>query len=299
MARPIKTGLDYFPLDVRNDDKLDLIEAEFGLIGFGIVIKLYRKIYENCYFYEWGEDQLLLFKKKVNVDINLINDVINACLRRNLFNKKMFDTYKILTSGGIQKRFIQAVKSSRRSQVIFEEKYLCKGINDYINEINSEFITVNSDIGTQSKEKKKKEDKIKEYIKEKLSFYSNEIKNIEDKEGLKERYVAFVSYLFGENAIGSPAEHILKLEKQLTFDEYKKLFSASNSKNMTVGELMDSWVNNPKYSKDKISIYLTLNNWINRSDGKNVKLSTEKKWNETVKSGETLSLLEIINNMSK
>ena len=116
---------------------------------------------------------------------------------------------------------------------------------------------------------------------------------------LKERYISLVSYLFGENAIGSPVEHILKLEKQLTFDEYKKLFSASNSKNMTVGELMDSWVNNPKYSKGKVSIYLTLNNWINRSDGKNVKLSPEKKWTETVKSGETLSLLEVINKIRK
>ena len=59
MSRPIKTGLDYFPLDVRNDDKLDLIEAEFGIVGFGIIIKLYQKVYENGYFYDWEEDQLL------------------------------------------------------------------------------------------------------------------------------------------------------------------------------------------------------------------------------------------------
>jgi len=296
MARPIKTGLDYFPLDVRNDDKLDLIEAEFGIIGFGIVIKLYRKIYENSYFYEWGEDQLLLFKKKVNVDINLINDVINACFRRDLFNKKIFDNYKILTSTGIQKRFIQAVKNSRRSQVILEEKYLCKGINDYINSINSELIIVNSDINTQSKVK---ESKVKEIIENKLIFYSNQIKAIEENESLKDRYIALVSYLFGENALNCPVEYILKLEKQLTFNEYKKLFSASHAKNLTVGELMDSWVNNPKYSKGKISIYLTLNNWINRSDGKSLKPSSEKKWTEIPKTGETLSLLEIIKKMNK
>ena len=178
MARPIKTGLDYFPLDIRNDDKLDLIEAEFGITGFGIVIKLYRKIYENCYFYEWEEDQLLLFKKRINVDINVINDVINACFRRNIFDKKMFDNFKILTSSGIQKRFIQAVKSSRRSQVIFEEKYLCKGINDYINEINSEFITVNSYTGTQSKVKERKREYIKENL---LSIFNRWLKYKKDK----------------------------------------------------------------------------------------------------------------------
>ena len=185
MSRPIKTGLDYFPLDVRNDDKLDLIEAEFGIVGFGIIIKLYQKVYENGYFYDWEEDQLLLFKKRVNVDKNLIIDVVKGCLRRNLFNKKMFDNYKILTSVGIQKRFIQALKSSRRSQVILEEKYLCKGINDYINSINSEFITINSSSNTQSKVKETKRNYIKEeflpifdrwlqYKKDKRQSYKNE-----------------------------------------------------------------------------------------------------------------------------
>lgn len=159
MARPIKIGLDYFPLDVRNDDKLDLIEAEFGLTGFAIVIKLYSKIYENGYFYEWGEDQLLLYKKRVNVEKGLINNVIKACFSRNIFDKKKFDNYKILTSKGIQKRFIQAVKSNRRKKVVLEEQYLCEGINDFINEINSEFIVINSDINTQSKVK---ENKVKE-----------------------------------------------------------------------------------------------------------------------------------------
>jgi len=198
MARPIKTGLDYFPLDVRNDDKLDLIEAEFGITGFGIVIKLYRKIYENSYYYEWGEDQLLLFKKRVNVDINAINDVINACFRRNLFNKKMFDNYKILTSSGIQKRFIQAVKSSRRSQIILEEKYLCKGVNDYINEIDSEFIIVNSNINTQSKVKETKRNYIKEDF---LPIFNRWLKYKKDK---KQSYK-------GEDSIETAYKKLYKL----------------------------------------------------------------------------------------
>ena len=34
MARPIKAGLDYFELDCHMDEKVELIEAEFGLKGF-------------------------------------------------------------------------------------------------------------------------------------------------------------------------------------------------------------------------------------------------------------------------
>lgn len=36
----MKSGIDYFPLDVSLDDKFELIEAEFGLTGFAVVVKL-------------------------------------------------------------------------------------------------------------------------------------------------------------------------------------------------------------------------------------------------------------------
>ena len=41
----MKSGLEYFPLDCNMDDKLELIEAEFGITGFGVVVKLFQKIY--------------------------------------------------------------------------------------------------------------------------------------------------------------------------------------------------------------------------------------------------------------
>ena len=45
MPRPIKNGVDYFPLDVHLDKKFELIEAEFGLTGFAVVVKLLQRIY--------------------------------------------------------------------------------------------------------------------------------------------------------------------------------------------------------------------------------------------------------------
>jgi hypothetical protein len=57
MARPKKQGLEYFPLDVTMDDKVQLIEAKHGIIGFGILIKMYQKIYSEGYYYSWEEEQ--------------------------------------------------------------------------------------------------------------------------------------------------------------------------------------------------------------------------------------------------
>jgi len=55
MGRSNKKGLDYFPMNVDffEDDKLQLIEAEFGLKGSVVAIRLLCKIYKEGYFYQW------------------------------------------------------------------------------------------------------------------------------------------------------------------------------------------------------------------------------------------------------
>lgn len=168
LARPQKEGLEYFPLDVDmdQDDKVALIEAQHGLVGFGVVIKLLMKIYKHGYFYEWTEKQQLLFSKRVNVDINSINVIINDCIKWELFDKEAFETYKVLTSKGIQKRYMEAV--GRRQKVKIYKEYLLlddETINVYKNlvivNINSNNEVVNADINPQSKVKESKVKKSK------------------------------------------------------------------------------------------------------------------------------------------
>lgn len=173
MARPLKEGLEYFPLDcdIDQDDKITLIEAKHGIKGFGVVIKLLMKIYNNSYFYEWTEKEQLLFSKRVNVDINEVNVVINDLIKWNFFNKELYETQRILTSKGIQKRYLMAV--GRRQVVKILKKHLLldqEVINVYKNlvivDINHSSEVVNVDIGTQRKEKESKVNKTKEKEKE-------------------------------------------------------------------------------------------------------------------------------------
>lgn len=169
MARPQKNGLDYFPLDVDidQDDKIALIEAQHGVVGFAIVIKLLMKIYKNSYFYEWTEKEQLLFSKRINVDINSINVVINDCIKWGLFDSKLLETKKILTSKGVQTRYLEAV--GRRSKVEIKKEYLLLDeniINVYKNliivDINSNNEDVYDNINPQSKVKKSKVNNNKE-----------------------------------------------------------------------------------------------------------------------------------------
>jgi hypothetical protein len=178
VARPQKDGLDYFPLDVDmdQDDKVALIEAQHGIVGFAVVIKLLMKIYKNGYFYEWTEKEQLLFSKRINVDINGVNVIINDCIKWGLFDGNMLESYKILTSKGVQKRFLEA--ASRRQKAEISKKYLLlddEQVNVYKNliivDINGNSKEVNDNINPQSKVK---ESKVKESKEEKRKEESKE-----------------------------------------------------------------------------------------------------------------------------
>jgi hypothetical protein len=161
MGRPLKEGLDYFPLDVTLDDKIELLEADYGVAGFGIYIKLLQKIYANGYFIDWQEDNIKLFAKKTNMEMELIMKIIYVCFKRNLFSKEKFDKYQILTSHGIQKRYIKILKDAKRNKTTMIEEYslLSTNLNDDIPKyikLNSEEIPINSELSTQSKVKESK-----------------------------------------------------------------------------------------------------------------------------------------------
>lgn len=129
MARPAKTNLDYFPLDCNLDQKFQLLEAEHGIIGFGIVIRLFQTIYgEEGYYMKWDKDSLILFASKITMDgdinykANLVSSVVDTAMNRGIFSKEMYDKYKILTSKGIQERYAEALK--RRQKIFLENAYL-------------------------------------------------------------------------------------------------------------------------------------------------------------------------------
>ena len=158
-----KVKLDWFKLDCQNDDKLDLIEAEFGLIGFAVVVKLWQKIYgSEGYYCEWNEDVALVFAKKNGVGANAVSEIIQAAIRRGIFDEKMFSEFGILTSQGIQNRYFDI--TSRRKGENSEFKYLlaCHTQNSENADISSKNVDIsekNVYISSQRREEKKREDK--------------------------------------------------------------------------------------------------------------------------------------------
>ena len=156
-------GIPYFPLDVYVDDKIRLIEAEFGLKGFAVIVKLYQKIYGGFgYYCEWTNDVGLLFSQDVGEGYSSVSEIVSAAIRRGIFDNDLYEKYNILTSQGVQKRYFSAV--SRRKQINVKSEYLLINVEQFSKNVNisSENVSRNTKNAynfEQSKEKKNKVNK--------------------------------------------------------------------------------------------------------------------------------------------
>lgn len=167
-GRGNKVNLDYFELDCHMDEKVRMVQAEYGLKGFAVFVKLLQEIYgENGYYCEWTQDRELLFASENglnNGSIQLLRDIVSACIKRNIFSERLFQKYGILTSSGVQKQYLKA--TVKREAVELKKEYLLISIpenrsNVVINAISDGINTISDRTNTQSREEKKREKKKK------------------------------------------------------------------------------------------------------------------------------------------
>jgi len=110
MARPTKTGLDYYPMDVGflRDKKVRLLRSEFGASSVLFVLYVLGKVYEgDGYFLRWDKDELLLAADELREQPTYISEVLQGCLTRSLFDERVFQMFGVLTSAGIQRRYLR------------------------------------------------------------------------------------------------------------------------------------------------------------------------------------------------
>lgn len=110
MARPKKSGLDYFPFDIDffYDEKVVCVAGEFGLKGEICLIHLLCAVYRNGYFVEWTKPlRYKLLKELPGVSGGLLSQIVESSVRWGFFDKDLFDSAHILTSRGIQRRYFE------------------------------------------------------------------------------------------------------------------------------------------------------------------------------------------------
>lgn len=225
MARPTKQGVDYFPVDVQFDDKIELYLLEKESEGLAVLITLWQLIYQNeGYYIKNGKDLFLLIKKRTNVPINIIDSCINLLLDRGIFSKPLHKKHKILTSKAIQKRYF--ISASKKKIVYYNIDYIIKGIDVSENSVN---------VGRNATKEEVEED-IKEEAKELHPL---------------QKYI-----------IENKFESILKLKKQLTLKEAENLVKDFDRQD--IKDVLEEMENKLDLTKRYSTVGKTLRNWLKR-----------------------------------
>ena len=121
MARPIKNGMDYFPMDVDmfDDDKIIGVSMKFGITGEMVAIKLLCAIYRNGYYAEWHKRlRWKLMQSMPGTTEEEIENIVLTLVEDGFFDAHLFHAHSILTSRGIQKRYF-ASKRKRDDNLPF------------------------------------------------------------------------------------------------------------------------------------------------------------------------------------
>ena len=126
MALAIK-GLQYFPLDVNffENNKIAIIISDYGLEATAVVLKLFSQIYKSGYYMDWNEKIGKIFSASFHTKYSYatIMNLVNSLVEEDIFNKRMYEEYHILTSEKIQNCFFSATVR-RKKQKISNPEYL-------------------------------------------------------------------------------------------------------------------------------------------------------------------------------
>ncbi len=167
MARPVKQGLDYFPMDVDifDDDKLIAVAVKFGAMGELLAVKLLCAIYREGYYLMWQERlKLKMMRCMPGITEDFLEQVVDTLVQYGLFDKTLFQSDGVLTSKGIQTRYFTSKRRKTTDDLPYillsrDGKMTVSAAQTPVSAAQTRVIAAKS---AQSKEKKNKEKENKE-----------------------------------------------------------------------------------------------------------------------------------------
>ena len=116
----LKVGLDYFPFDVNffEDIKVLALKGKYGYEGIVVYQRLLCRIYGDKYYYIlWDDIYVEALAGFLNISLELLQAIVDKCLKLQLFDANMYSQYKILTSHGIQSRYLKAITATKKVSI--------------------------------------------------------------------------------------------------------------------------------------------------------------------------------------
>ena len=229
MGRKKQEGNYFFPVDVGffSDRKIKILKARYGTDGLTIYLYLLCEIYKTGYYMQIDEDIEFIISDDLKMSSNKVKQVLNFLLERSLFDNTLFQSDKVLTSAGIQRRYQKMIKTRALKTPITVERFWLLS-----EEETESFIKVNSFLNSSEKNgdfSEKKED-----FSRKNSIKENKSK-INKKEKDKEKETVPQGTYFPDAAVNNMFLAYLKTRNPLTPEQISllkaKLLSLSGKPN--------------------------------------------------------------------
>lgn len=118
-------NIDYYPIEISifQDAKVQKLIQYQGAKAATVYIYLLCEIYRNGYYISWNKTIVQLVMQALNLDVAFVKEVVICCAKVGLFNSEYLYKEEILTSKGIQKRYLRISKLCNNSITI--EDYSC------------------------------------------------------------------------------------------------------------------------------------------------------------------------------
>jgi len=191
----------------------------------------------------------------------LIGDYLNYGMSEQNYRtaKKQLEEFGLVTIQATNKGTIATICTTEVYDINLDDNV--EASNDPPNERGNDpantLLTTKKEVNKSNNQKEKKEESS---ISSK-DFYAKEgEKNIDGK--YITQYREFINLLLDGSI---PSSGILKIDKQLNYADFEKVLLKASSQGKLLSDLISSMANDTKYTKGKKSLYLTLNNWLNRS----------------------------------
>ncbi len=116
MARTAKQGLGYFPFDIDffQDLRIRKLIKYQGGKAITVYALLLCLIYKDGYYIRWDEELPFIISEQTGYDEAYIREVIQCCLNIGLFAKELYKAEGVLTSKGIQVRYMNINRLCKR-----------------------------------------------------------------------------------------------------------------------------------------------------------------------------------------
>jgi len=116
MPRPIKRGLSYFPLDTdfMRDRKVQRLILEYGAEGIAVFIGVLCEIYQtNGYYLPVTGEVYFDIGFTLQMNEERVKEIVGYCVKIRLFDAKVFKSNRIITSCGVQQRYMLICKRAK------------------------------------------------------------------------------------------------------------------------------------------------------------------------------------------